>query len=586
MKSFFSLLLIVLFSLSFNSCGNDENKVKLFPVKSGDKWGYVNRQGNIVINPQFDGAFNYSEGLALVKTEGKYGYIGEDGKYVVNPIYKDANKFSEGLACVVMENGKPQIINKAGKILFTVDKADMCFGFSEGMALVKIKGKWGYIDKTGKIVINAIYEDGNTFSEGLACVAKLDDKTKKKKWGYIDKKGSVKIEFQFESGVDKLFCDPGSFGDGLAFVSTDGKKWGCINNDGKYQINPQFDREEFSECKFKNKIAVIKQSASYGYIDKNGKYIINPQFKTARNFSYIGYAAVQNSDGKWGFIDKEGKYVVNPQFDGIESGFINDIAFVKSSDKYGIIDSKGLYVVNPQFDDVQLFDLDYIMGVTSDYIDNDELADEVFANSSVDKYLDYGKQTTLGEIISSYPETNIDNLKSTSLSIDHPKIVVSDILKISSLTFGFNDKTYTETPIYKTESTYDYYSGRYYPRQVFDRFDKKINSSPTVTYVSLSLELQNTDTGKVKALAIAFKNKALKVLEAKEKETTDVVNSSFKGLFFLTNNNNLIWISYSQAKGDKKVNPAIGVIVINKNFDTDFDELQKRIVEKFRNNES
>lgn len=372
MKMKFSFLCFVaITALTLFSCNKSKDDVKLFPIKSGDKWGYVDKTGKYIINPQFDDAFNFSEGLALFKSNnGKYGFIGEDGKYVINPIYKDATSFSEGLACVVMENGKPQFISKENKILFTVDKAEICFGFSEGMARVKIKGKWGYIDKSGKVIINPIYDDAKEFKDGLAAVAKIDEKKKEKQWGFIDKSGAVKINFQFVEDKGKFWCKPDNFKEGLAFVSSDGKQWGYIDKEGKYQINPQFEGCFGMPYGFKNGVSVVSQGNSFGYIDKTGKYIINPQYKDAKDFSANGLAAVKHSDDKWGFINKEGKYEVNPQFEEIARGFYGDVAFVKSFDKYGIIDKKGLYITNPQFDDVRLHDIGRIFGVKSDYVDN------------------------------------------------------------------------------------------------------------------------------------------------------------------------------------------------------------------------
>ncbi|MEJ1933162.1 WG repeat-containing protein, partial [Nostoc sp. NIES-2111] len=48
------------------------------------KWGFINRQGNIVIKPQFDEVSNFSFGLARVRIGKKYGYIDKYGKYVWN----------------------------------------------------------------------------------------------------------------------------------------------------------------------------------------------------------------------------------------------------------------------------------------------------------------------------------------------------------------------------------------------------------------------------------------------------------------------------------------------------------------------
>jgi len=50
---------------------------KLASVKIGDKWGYINAAGEVVIEPRFDDARYFTEGLAIVRIDeyerGKYG---------------------------------------------------------------------------------------------------------------------------------------------------------------------------------------------------------------------------------------------------------------------------------------------------------------------------------------------------------------------------------------------------------------------------------------------------------------------------------------------------------------------------------
>lgn len=199
-------------ALMFASCTKKDDSMKLFPIKAGDKWGYVDSKGQYVINAQFKNASPFSEGLALVQsTDGKYGYIGEDGKYLINPIYKNATHFSEGMACVVMENGKPQFLDKDNKILFTVEQAEYCAEFREGRARVQVKGKWGFVDKSGAMIIGPIYENARDFSEGLAAVSKKDEETGEVRWGYIDANGGVKISFQFLEDTSEKYSWPGRF---------------------------------------------------------------------------------------------------------------------------------------------------------------------------------------------------------------------------------------------------------------------------------------------------------------------------------------------------------------------------------------
>lgn len=63
--------------------------------------------------------------------------------------------------------------------------------YNEGLAGVKdADGKWGFIEKTGKIVIPCQWKKALFFSEGLAGVQ--DDN---EKWGFIDKTGKVALPF-------------------------------------------------------------------------------------------------------------------------------------------------------------------------------------------------------------------------------------------------------------------------------------------------------------------------------------------------------------------------------------------------------
>ena len=62
-------------------------------MKSNGKCGYINKDGKFAITPQFDNAWDFSEGLACVEIGGKYGYINQEGEIVINPQFDDASSF-------------------------------------------------------------------------------------------------------------------------------------------------------------------------------------------------------------------------------------------------------------------------------------------------------------------------------------------------------------------------------------------------------------------------------------------------------------------------------------------------------------
>ena len=63
-------------------------------------YGYIDKSGKVVIEPQFDEERAFSEGLAQVEKDGKWGFIDKSGKVVIEPQFDWVSDFSEGLAKV------------------------------------------------------------------------------------------------------------------------------------------------------------------------------------------------------------------------------------------------------------------------------------------------------------------------------------------------------------------------------------------------------------------------------------------------------------------------------------------------------
>jgi hypothetical protein len=216
-------------------------------VKKDGKWGYINKQGTIVIPPQFDDAKNFSDGMARVKKDDEWGYINKQGKFVIPPQFVWAEDFSDGMAAVEKE-GKWGYINKQGKFVIPL-QFDLAGDFSDGMAGVKKDGKGGYINKQGEFVIPPQFDEIWSFSDGMAVVRKDG------KCGYINKQGTIVIPLQFD--------DAGDFSDGMAVVKKDGK-CGYINKQGKFVIPPQFD----DSWRFSDGMAAVEKDGKWGYIKK------------------------------------------------------------------------------------------------------------------------------------------------------------------------------------------------------------------------------------------------------------------------------------------------------------------------------
>lgn len=174
-------------------------------VNLNDKYFFINATGTRV-TPEFDGAFDFHEGLAAVEIGRNVGYIRRDGTFAIPPVYRSASgiDFSEGFAAVRL-NGRVGFMDRMGKIVIQ-PKYDDVYPFSNGLAPVELDGKWGYVDKTGKLAIPIQYQYAQMFSEGVASVT-LDGKSH-----YITPDGSPVFLTKFDSAMP--FCG------GVAAVET------------------------------------------------------------------------------------------------------------------------------------------------------------------------------------------------------------------------------------------------------------------------------------------------------------------------------------------------------------------------------
>ena len=157
--------------------------VDLFAASFGERWGFVDRDGKLVIPAVFDTAEQFSEGLACVSEVGRYGFINGWGQYMVHPQYSKARSFSEGRAAVVFST-KWGYIDHSDRYVVHPNYDD-CGDFSEGFAAVLWRGRWGYIDKQGRFAVTPRFVEARKFLGGSAEV-RLGDQ-----WGRVNGQGEV-----------------------------------------------------------------------------------------------------------------------------------------------------------------------------------------------------------------------------------------------------------------------------------------------------------------------------------------------------------------------------------------------------------
>ena len=114
-KLILTFLLILLMLFIFISCykQSPEDLPDLIPHRKGDKWGFCDKNKNIVIECNYDRVGDFSEGFATVFLDGKWGYINKRGEEITPIKYNLAKKFMGGLGRVKL-NEKHGHIDKDG----------------------------------------------------------------------------------------------------------------------------------------------------------------------------------------------------------------------------------------------------------------------------------------------------------------------------------------------------------------------------------------------------------------------------------------------------------------------------------------
>ena len=120
----------------------------LASVCLNNKWGFIDKEENIIIPFNYDWATIFVGGIAAVKENNKYGFIDKSANTILPFIYEDAHNFYSGLASV------------------------------------QLNDKWGFINKKGVVIIDCIYDYASSFKGGGLVEVEFGDK-----YAYFNKEG-------------------------------------------------------------------------------------------------------------------------------------------------------------------------------------------------------------------------------------------------------------------------------------------------------------------------------------------------------------------------------------------------------------
>lgn len=301
------------------------------------------------VRQEYDSIDSFHDGRAVVKKKDLYGIIDIDGKEIVPCECHKFLRFSEGLAACQKESDKWSFIDLNGDIVINVPDGIYVtsdIGFKEGVCAVSGDTedglKYGYINKSGQLIIDLQYDYASDFCEGLAWVYNEDEDIR----FYIDLEGNRCFPYNYSN------C--GNFVGNKAVVQALHGKHFAIDKNG--EILFKFNTKSFWHH-------VDSKFISYGLEDK---YLwLNPDNQTNhfvfKNINMIynhfneGFAAVCSSvNNKWGFISDKAELLIPFIYDEAHN-FNEGLAAVRTNNKWGFIDTDGKMVIAPSYDEAYDF---------------------------------------------------------------------------------------------------------------------------------------------------------------------------------------------------------------------------------------
>lgn len=276
----------------------DQNgRNRLAVVAIDDRWGMIDLRNELIIPLEYDGVLRFQDGMAGIEKDGLCGFADRRGRVTIPLQFKSIRSFHNGFAAVQLPDDRWGFIDKRGEIVWLDDTGRVVElgDFHEQYARVKVRidrdtVRWGYLTKAFRFTrAGAVYEDARDFHNGMAGV-RVEGK-----WGFAYANGRWAIEPQFdevddfddavgsndfdeESSRDRSRRNRGRRGRELstsglyAMVFVD-ERWGYVNRAANAGLVPQFEWAE----PFYLGLARVSRGDSFAYITETGDVRFDPE---------------------------------------------------------------------------------------------------------------------------------------------------------------------------------------------------------------------------------------------------------------------------------------------------------------------
>ena len=279
-----------------------------YPVFTNEKWGVINGEGTIIIEPKYDE-------MITIPNSNKDIFI----------CMENVN-YEENTYNVKVLNSKNEEIFTVYDLVEAVENIDNSnnMWYEENILKVKKGEFYGLIDFSGKEILEPKYQEINALKgTKSSLILKQNDK-----FGLSDNKGNIIIKPEYKE-IKSIQND---YQNGYIVVNQE-NKYGIIDFTSQIIVEAQYEDIKQLAC---NHMYVVKQDGKWKLINSKKETLIENVNDVTQ---ILEDKIIIKKDNQYGILLVSGAEKIKPQYEEL-SNLFGDYYLAKKSDKYGIINSE------------------------------------------------------------------------------------------------------------------------------------------------------------------------------------------------------------------------------------------------------
>jgi len=378
----------------------------LFPViNHREEFGFMDEEGNLIVDFAYEEVNEFSEGLAAVSKNGKYGVITTSGEVAVDFVYELISDYQLGHA-IVKDNGKYGLIDRNGKTMIPIIYEDLQFVFSDQLLFFE-NGRYGLMNMNGRVVKPAQFIDFLPFNESCAIVTydqgkailhsslellipRLLDEiepikegfiaSKDEKYGVFDFFGREVVPLIYDEVIatrfpylivrkeNKFFhistadwlpiTEPTETFDGWEHIAVfNGTNFLVLRKGNYYWVDStgkssKFAKVPWVKCVHQTVIGSLEPNGMLGIFNRQGNALTNLEFQEVQVLEN-GFIKVVK-DGKSGVFSEVGTMLLNASYSDITYWPSVDLFRTEKDGKQGVYDSQGKMLLSEEYSTIKV----------------------------------------------------------------------------------------------------------------------------------------------------------------------------------------------------------------------------------------